>query len=959
MYLSIDIETYSSNDLIKGGVYKYVDAEDFQILLVAYSFDGGPVKCIDKFKPNMDDIRELREALVNPNIIKTAFNANFERVCLSKELNIHLPIDQWHCTMVQAQMLGLPSSLDNVGEVLKLDVKKDRAGKNLIKYFCSPCKETLVNGGRTRNLPEHDPTRWEMFKNYCIRDVEVELAIKQKLDPLTHVTDTERQLYILDQKINDRGLRIDQELVNNILAIDDESTSIKIEEMKRLTGLENPQSVAQIKKWLAYKGIEVDTISKESVNDILEQEDNKTVGEVLSLRQEVSKTSIKKYTAMEQVMCKDGRVRGLLQYYGANRTGRWAGRLIQIQNLPRNYVSNIANVREAFKHLSYQDLELIYDDIPSIMSQLIRTAFIPEEGKKYIVADFSAIEARVLAWLANETWVLDTFRNDGKIYERTAARMFHAPVEKIVKGNPEYELRAKGKVATLACIAHGEQVLTDKGLVEIQNITLEHKLWDGISWVSHEGLIYKGEREVIAYEGLRATEDHKVWCEGFREPISFGHAAKHRTCLVQTGNGGQPIRLDEDNTSTKTLVKKLESLLCSMPVRRVRKGKVGQFKCSYERQIKRVSTLFSAKTDTDMARQKVDSSQATLRKPKRPAIQELWCERCKVQIQFCNRGGFIFNGYVPDIRQKAGVRQNRQQRPLRKRKYTTYNKIHKHCQSENNGFIGIQPNILALCRDRSSEKISTRLGSGPDNSVCKRCCIRKKKKLERNTGKVKVYDIRNAGPRNRFTVSGKLVHNCGYGGSVGALLAMGADKMGIAEDELKPIVDSWRRANPRIVQMWWDIGDAAIRLIKTGHSQSLYGLKMFMQQGVFFTELPSGRRLAYCKPSLYENSYGREAMRFMSMNQVTRKWEHIGTYGPKLVENIIQAISRDCLADSMLRLDEEGYKIVAHIHDEVIIEGEEGDLERVCNIMGQEIAWAKGLPLNAEGFEGYFYKKDD
>lgn len=447
--LQIDIETYSSTDLIKCGVYKYVEAPDFEILLFAYAYDDEQVQIVDLTKEELS--QSVLDDLTNADIIKTAFNANFERTCIAKYFNIECDPYQWRCTMIHALALGLPGSLESVANVLKLEAKKDTRGKNLIKYFSVPCKPTKVNSERTRNFPEHDLEKWETFKDYCIQDVIVEREIRNKLSRFP-VPQHEWDLWALDQEINDRGVELDVTLFKNAIKCSELYTTRLLEEAKEITGLENPNSLAQLKAWLLEQGLDAsEGIKKDTMDYLLDNAPNDAVKRVLTIRQELGKTSVDKYNAMDRGACLDNRARGLLQFCGANRTWRWAGRLIQVQNLPQNKIPDLETARAVLKSGDYELLELMYGAPPFILSQLIRTAFVPREGHRFIVSDFSAIEARVVAWLADEKWVLNVFKGHGKIYEATAAQMFKVPIDTITKGHANYELRAKGKVATLAC----------------------------------------------------------------------------------------------------------------------------------------------------------------------------------------------------------------------------------------------------------------------------------------------------------------------------------------------------------------------------------------------------------------------------------------------------------------------------------------------------------------------------
>lgn len=640
-HLSIDIETYSSVNLQKAGVYKYAESPDFDILLFGYSVDGGRVQvtdlaCGDKIPA------EIVAALYDDSVTKWAFNAQFERVCLSNYLDTWLSPDSWHCTMVWSATLGLPLSLEGVGAVLGLEKQKLTEGKNLIKYFCVPCAPTKTNGGRTRNLPLHDMEKWEQFKAYNLRDVETEMSIQKKLSRFP-VPDFIWDEYHLDQEINDRGIGLDMTLVEQAIAIDSISHKNLTQQIQNLTDIENPNSVAQMKGWLSDKGLEMDTLGKKAVAEILKTAP-KHLADILSLRQQLAKSSVKKYTAMQTAVCKDCRARGMFQYYGANRTGRFAGRIIQLQNLPQNHMSDLADARELVRSGNYDALELLYDDIPDTLSQLIRTAFVPQNGRKFIVADFSAIEARVLAWLAGEKWRMKVFADGKDIYCSSASQMFGVPVEKHgINGH----LRQKGKIAELAL---------------------------------------------------------------------------------------------------------------------------------------------------------------------------------------------------------------------------------------------------------------------------------------------------------------------GYGGSVGALKSMGALEMGLTEEELQPLVNAWRNANPMITSLWWDIDRAVKTTVREHISTEVAGLKFTYESGFLFMRLPSGRRLAYVKPRMGINKFGSESVTYEGVGS-TKKWERLESYGPKFCENAIQAIARDILMYSMQTLC--NCSIVAHVHDELIIEADRRmSLSAVCEQMGRTPPWAQGLLLRADGYECDFYKKD-
>ena len=782
--MGLDLETYSSAPLPRCGVYRYCDAPDFEILLFSYAFDDEPVQTIDLASGDVLP-QEVISALEDPDIIKVAYNAQFERVCLSRYLGHWLDPHQWRCTMVMAAYLTLPGRLADAAVALGTTEKMEE-GKDLIRYFSVPCKPTKTNGGRTRNLPADAPEKWAVYKQYNVQDVETERAIRKALEKYP-LPEQEWELYALDQQINDRGVRVDKKLVKNAIAVDAIFAQAACQRAKELTGLENPGSVNQLKAWLADQDMPMESLSRKIVQEKAAQTDG-IVAELLNLRLELSKTSVKKYEAMARCVCKDGRVHGLLQFYGANRTGRWAGRLVQAQNLPQNHLPDLDLAREIVKTGDEELLDALFASVPGTLSELIRTAFIPKDGCRFLVADFSAIEVRVLAWLANEEWVLEEFRGKGKIYEATASRMFHIPQESIVKGNPNYEYRQKGKQATLSCIAEGQLVLTDHGLIRIEHVKPHHRLWDGENWVSHEGVVYRGQKEVMTYDGLTATADHLVWIEGQARPVYFGFAAASGARLIHTEYCGQAISMS-----------------------------------------------------------------------------------------------------------------------------TPWNALAQEEQNDH-------PLITAH-----------------------QCTAR-------------LYDIRNAGPHHRFTVSGRLVHNCGYGGGVGALKAMGAK---MAEEEMQPLVDAWRAANPNIVAFWNALDRAAKTVIRRKTSARVGKVVLYWQDDKMFMRLPSGRNLCYQSPHFTVNRFGNDAIGYYAPNAAGQMVVQ-ETFGGKLAENTTQAIARDILAHALLTLEKNGYPVVFHVHDEAVIEMPigQGSLEEACRLMATAPDWAEDLPLRADGEDHLaFYRK--
>ena len=794
--ITIDIETRSDKDISKCGVYAYTDTPYFDILLFAYSIDGQPVQVVDT--ANGEEIPEnVLAALADKNVVKRAFNCNFERVCLSKYLRENHPqyfqsysIDvdtvgdflnpeSWHCSMIHARTLGLPSSLAEIGKVLGIEQQKMTEGKALIKFFCMPYD--TIGSVPQFHSPTDYPDKWEIFKAYNKRDVEAELEIDRKLSRFP-VPDFIWQEFYLDQEINDRGILVDMQLADKAISLDAEAKEELTAEMKRLTDVENPNSVYQLLDWLETQGYKSDSLGKAQVQELIKTA-KEPVRSVLRMRLQLSKSSVKKYTAMKNTACSDNRARGMFSFYGASRTGRWAGRNVQLQNLPQNHLPDLTEAKELVKYGSFEDIQMLYDDVPDTLSQLIRTAFIPRQGMKFIVADFSAIEARVIAWLAGEEWRMKAFANGEDIYCASASKMFGVPV---VKHGENGHLRQKGKVAELACIAEGQLVLTNHGLKPIERVSVSDKVWDGVKWIPHQGVIYKGKCNVISYDGLTATPDHLVWVEGRITPIPFGIAAATGSQLVSTGNGA-------------------------------------------------------------------------------------------IALQYSWKNHIFANEKTADE--------------------------------------------VLISKSQS-----------------------------------RVYDLKNAGPNHRFTVSGKLVHNCGYGGSVGAMKAMGADSLGLSDAELKQIVTDWREASPHITELWWAVDKAVKKAIKEKTSTETHGLKFSYEAGFLFIELPSGRRLVYAKPRIGENQFGGESVTYMGIN-AQKKWDRLESYGPKFVENIVQGIARDLLMYSMQTLSH--CFIVAHVHDEMIIEApKDMSLEEVCQQMARTPKWAKCLILRADGYECEFYKKD-
>ena len=909
-----DTETFSEVDIGKCGSYRYIEDNSTEVLLLTYAFGDEPVKCADLASGDPWP-EEFLAAYDDPDTLLIAHNCSgFEWPLFNRFLH-PLPPERYFDTMHLAAQCGLPQSLGGAGEAIGLteEQAKIKDGRALIRYFCTPCKPTKSNGQRERNLPEHDPEKWTRFKEYAVRDVEAMRTIYHHLEQWMPDA-AERRFWALDARINAHGVRIDRKLATNAVLMDAKNKEELTAEAIALTGMENPKSVSQIKSWLYdQEGKEFPSLNKKVLADVIPALKSEDAKQFMALRTELSKSSTAKYNAMLRSMSpKDDHVRGCFRFYGANRTGRFAGALVQFQNLSKNYDANLDGMRELVKGGHYTALKVLYDGVADPLSQLVRTAIIPEEGHKILVADFSAIEARVTAWFAGEEWKLQAFRDGQDIYCATASQMFHVPV---VKHGINGELRQKGKVAELACIAEDELVLTDRGLVPIQNVTLSHRVWDGREWVAHDGVVCRGEKEVVTYGGLTATSDHMVFIEGSDRPVQFGDAAARGARLLQSGAGGADV-------------------------------------------------------------------------------------------------------------------------------------------------LGVK---------------------SPDD-------------LTRRTSRV--YDIINAGARHRFTVSGVLVHNCGYGGGVNALKAFGADKMGMTDEEMQDVVDKWRDSNANVAAWWKTMENAAVRAVarQVETVDKIGGITFSYENGVLFMKLPSGRRLAYWGAAYGESRFqpGRKTLSYMGVNQQTKKWSRVETWGGKLVENCwaagtlvctnhgwipiekvarddliwdgfdwvkhdgavcrgsqrtmsvdgerctpdhkirttrgwqyakdcggldrlpvqlpatyvadhvktpltvdpsgreepvydllncgerhqfviltrmgplivhncVQATARDVLREAMFALDEQGYQVIAHVHDECIVTEpitSGRTYEDMAKTMCPDIPWAKGLPLEAAGYDGDYYFKD-
>lgn len=1003
--LSLDLESYSEVDIKTAGLYKYAAASE--VLMLAYSYDYGPVEIIDLSWEELP--QQLIDDILDPCVLKTAQNAAFERAVLGKYLGVYLAPEQWEDTMIVSAMAGLPLSLDECAKALELEQQKNSVGKALIKYFCIPCKPTKINGMRTRNLPEHDLEKWDLFLEYCKQDVVTEQAIRKALSWLK-IPEMEQKLWCLDQRINERGVRVDFGMAQHAIQMDLEFRERLTAEAVDLTGLANPNSVAQIKKWLEEQdGTEIKSLNKDTLG-LLTKEATGDSKRLLEIRQDMSKTSVKKYSAMINAAGDDHRVRGLFQFYGANKTGRWAGRLVQVQNLTRgNFKPEALDcARDLVLKNDMEGLEMCFGAIPESLSSLIRTTFIPSKGNRLIVSDMSAIEARVIAWLAGEEWRLEVFRTHGKIYEASAASMFKVPLDSITEDSP---LRQKGKVTELSCIAKGQLVLTNHGLIPIESVSLEDKIWDGTHWVTHAGVIFKGYKKVITYEKLTATENHLVWVCGKSEPIHFGESATRGSHLLQSGNGGQAIRLGEDYQPGEKVEKELGRTYGTHRVYGLQRStmvKLLQFK---KRKEFGVSRLFPTKNDTYVVRPQINSSQTALRKSKGQGLQKLRCSGCEIQFRFNSGSRSLDNREFRSAEQRVRIGSYGQQSSLRERKFKICNQNGKSSQSANNSFTYLGRIGMAVLPGGCYPDVIRRAIKRTNYFGSKKSSFTEKKKLERHTKEVAVFDIVNAGPNNRFTVSDVLVHNCGYQGGTGALIRMGAIEKGAVPKEimdlpedyreyldvegkrylitkekkikayLQTLITAWRKASPAIVKLWRTTQTAMMEAIKTGERMPVAKGVYFQMKGEhLLMHFPAGGFITYPFVSIRprtvveevevidrsgnvvieETKRITETVHYWGVNQTTRKWEEQTTYGGKGVENMVQRFARDCLGFSLLSLDEAGYPIVMHVHDEAVgdVPVGFGSLDDFNTQMLKRAPWMGDLPLKVKGFEASYYRKD-
>ena len=961
--LLIDVETASDIDIGKCGSFRYIEDDSFRLLLFGYSVDEAPAVVVDCTAGEKIP-QDIVDAIYDPKVLKIAHNAAFEREVFRKVFHRYTPPEQWLDTMHLSAHCGLPLSLAQVCEALGFpeDKAKMSVGKKLIREFCCPVKPTKKFNMATHIMPDMDPENWEIFKQYCARDVDTELLVWQKLRRWTP-DDTERKFWCLDQRINEKGIRADLTLAKNAMNFDARYKAELTDKAISITGLDNPSSVSQVKDWLMdQEGIEVPTLNKKAVADVVAQLQTDMAKEFMAIRNELSKTSTKKYDAFLRCACRDDHIKGCFQFFGGH-TGRFAGRLVQLQNLAQNHLDDLDDAREIVKDGDYDFFRFMYPSTSDALSQLIRTTLVPEEGHQFLVADFSAIEARVAAWLTGEQWRLDAFASGKDIYCQSASQMFKVPVEKHgINGH----LRQKGKVAELACIAEGQLVLTDSGLVPIEKVTTGMRLWDGVEWVSHKGVVKKGVKRVITYDGLTATEDHRVWVEGKQKPILFGDAARSGSRLLRAGHGRTELWVGNYYLCGKKMAARMVEAVRADRVSRMWSNSVDKSGKPSSWLEQRLPKLLQTKKNPTVAGQKTDRTETALRESERPPLQKLrsaW-DYIRLHVRLRSRPLDRRKSRFAGECSATGLGSYRQRQGICAGKSTVGDKEteQREPQMQQDIFLGSEG--LAVFEKHRFKKAARRDDAGANSGRCVDSRRGEAEELENHTRVVPVYDILDAGPRHRFTVSNTLVHNCGYGGGVNALRAFGADKLGMTEEDMAETVDKWREASPHIVSAWKSIENAMIRCItrKQISKDQVCGITFKWSGDILWMQLPSGRSMAYYQPR-YEPSQrnnGRNAISYMGVQQQTRKWARIETFGGRLFENLVQAVARDLLRDAMMRMTAAEFDIRAHVHDECIVsEPLDGrTVKEMAELMGQTPDWAKGLPLRADGYACSSYRKD-
>ena len=976
MAFHIDYETYSTADLPSVGSWRYAFTDTTEILCMAIAHgDSEPVLWLPAPYRTADYDAAPADALLNRLVNSAepvyAHNVGFEFPITEAlwQNTTGLPpiaVHRWRCTAAMARKAALPHSLAKVAAKLGLAQQKDSKGSALIRKFSMPQKD-----GR-RIKPKDDPEAFKQFCDYCVQDVRVEQEIHQKLKAF-ELTGFQLEVFQADLLMNQRGIPINLDAVRNAKKIVDEASTEAVTEFKALTGLD-PTQVIAFREWLAQRGVDVPDLRAETIDELLDSDELEAdgdAGRALELRRRVSFAATKKLDAFESYAGPhDNKVRGILMFYGAIRTGRWSSSGPQVQNAkkPKKALEKLTDAiyADIKRGASADELGLVYGNPIESVASCIR--HFVDDGKPMLNADYSAIEARVLAWLAGEQWRLDVFAGHGKIYEASIAQMLGIPLESVTK-----DLRQRGKVSELACIAEGELVLTDIGLVPIQNVTTEMRVWDGKTFVRHQGLAYRGVRQVITYEGLTATEDHIVWTE--EGTTTLGRAAASGSHLLQSGAGRHPLWVGDSHQPGAQIYEGLGLPVCEGSMQWMSCNSLDLSWQSTEGPIERMSDLHETQEIAEVAGSPIDCHEAEMREPKRQGVSELRGQRHSLRVQLSHGSGVVDHA-EPWATAAFGTRQDRQQRALRSRQSEVCHSGRAESEPKKIQTLagssrlvqGSQPFLLRdereadEVRDVGSRNRRTGLGSGQD--------LPRQVALGSGTPRLaRVYDLVECGPNNRFTVSGVLVHNCGYGGGKGALTKMGALQMGVPESELQSLIDKWRAANPQIKSFWSKCEFAARSAInQPGQKYGVNGKVQYFcartaGTNYLFCRLPSGRCLAYPEPRIETTiaSWGdpTESITFFGQHKGKQSWGRISTYGGSLVENITQAVAADIMAHGLVQCQRAGYEINALIHDEALAYYKPGQsVEEFNQLLTTLPEWATGLPLKAEGGLVSYYRKD-
>ena len=976
--LTIDFETRSAAPIKQVGAAAYAQDQTTEVICLALKWHGeepvvwlGPgfrfPELVSSGRFRVVDDADLREMMRSADVIE-AHNAQFEyfiwKYVMPRYGIAMFDAAKLRCSAAKAAMYSLPRDLAGACAVARVRQQKDADGHRLMLKLCKPRRprreEMLRDPDWENRLYWYDnPAEFERLILYCTQDVRAEEALS---DALPELPEREQSLWQLDLAINDRGVRIDAPAVRAILdGVARHSADMK-REFQRMTGLESPTQRNATLRHLLALGVQMDGLTRSDVESALNSTDNETAKRILQIRQSLSKSSTAKYQAFLNAAGPDDRIRGCFMYHGAG-TGRWSGRLIQPQNFPRGAFHDVEPCIRFFKAGDLEDVKLFYGDPMEAASTCIRSMIVPAPGNDFICADYSSIEGRVLAWIAGEESALDVYREGGDPYKVAASAIYHVPYDKVDKGQ-----RQVGKVAELACIAEGSMVLTDQGLVPIEQVKPFHRLWDGIEWVSHDGVVCRGEKEVMEYGGLVATPDHEVWVEGKQGPVPFGIAAACGARLVQTGDGRRPVRLGSDYFAGETVERKVAGVLCADGVCRLWEEGMDQSGGSHPGKIKGVSRVLSAETDSFMAGETVDGGETALRKSGGPRIQELWRKRNHIRVSFRTGSRSLDSAKRAWCLPRKGDRPDRQQQGILSGKHTLRHTYGEQHEPTEHGYPGVESVRVAVLERCCFSQVESRFVEKTDSSGRKSRSSGETEELARDRGTARVYDILNAGPRHRFTVSGVLVHNCGYQGSVGAFnqMALGYG-VELPETEVRDIVEKWRNSRPMTVRLWHELDNACKAAISNpGHVYSYRGIKFVIRgryNRMLAVMLPSGRCLWYVDPRLAQEkmAWGEEktVIHFDGVNSATRKWGTQKLYGGLLAENVTQAVARDVLVNGMFTAEAAGYPIVLHVHDEAVSEVPEGfgSVEEYENLLCAVPQWAAGLPLKAEGWRGKRYRK--